>query len=195
MKHSTVAFSGCTCTVFGGCCDNIPDWITCVLNMSSVDKIRESLCWLFSGCGINAFRMASRYSSRTAKFCACVYIEFLAGIFSWPVDSTLLDSFPLRDLLVVNSLCEHAYLLSVSVLPPNVVVERLALLLRILEIRSSNLDPATGYPEFFVAFLSPSRQMPDSMTTASFHIPIHNSLIFYSTLYKSKLGAGVAQSV
>jgi hypothetical protein len=41
------------------------------------------VCCLFSGCGINAFRMASSSS----KSCACAYIAFLAGIFSWYADS------------------------------------------------------------------------------------------------------------
>jgi hypothetical protein len=43
---------------------------------------------LFSGSGINAFRMASSNSSPAEKSCACAYIAFLAGIFSWYEDST-----------------------------------------------------------------------------------------------------------
>jgi hypothetical protein len=39
---------------------------------------------------------------------------------------------------------------------PNVMVEWLALLLRIREVPGSNLGPETGYPDrFFVVFLSP----------------------------------------
>jgi hypothetical protein len=45
-------------------------------------------------------------------------------------------------------------------LPPNVEVEWLTLLLRIREVRGSNLGPDSGYPEFIVPFLSPSMQMP-----------------------------------
>jgi hypothetical protein len=45
------------------------------------------VCCLFSGCGINAFRMASSNSSPAEKSCACAYIAFLAGIFSWYADS------------------------------------------------------------------------------------------------------------
>jgi hypothetical protein len=48
------------------------------------------VCCLFSGCGINAFRMASSNSSLVAKSCACAYITFLAGIFSWYADCTLI---------------------------------------------------------------------------------------------------------
>jgi hypothetical protein len=40
------------------------------------------VCCLFSGSGINAFRMASNNSSPAEKSCACAYITFLAGIFS-----------------------------------------------------------------------------------------------------------------
>jgi hypothetical protein len=43
---------------------------------------------LFSGCGKNAFRMASSSSSLTEKSCACAYIAFPAGIFSWYADSS-----------------------------------------------------------------------------------------------------------
>jgi hypothetical protein len=43
---------------------------------------------LFSGCGINTFRMDSSNSSLAAKSCACAYIAFLAGIFSWYADSS-----------------------------------------------------------------------------------------------------------
>jgi hypothetical protein len=46
------------------------------------------VCCLFSGCGINAFRMASSNSSSAEKSCACAYIAFLAGIFSWYADSS-----------------------------------------------------------------------------------------------------------
>jgi hypothetical protein len=44
------------------------------------------VCCLFSGCGINAFRMACSNTSPAAKSCACAYISFLAGIFSWYAD-------------------------------------------------------------------------------------------------------------
>jgi uncharacterized membrane protein YhaH (DUF805 family) len=47
------------------------------------------VCCLFSGCGINVFRMASSNSSHAEKSCACAYIAFLAGIFSCYADSTL----------------------------------------------------------------------------------------------------------
>jgi hypothetical protein len=40
-------------------------------------------------------------------------------------------------------------------LTPNVVVEWLIHLLRILEVPDSNLNPKTRYPEIFVVFLSP----------------------------------------
>jgi hypothetical protein len=53
------------------------------------------VCCLFSGCGINAFRMASSNSSLAAKSCACAYIAFLAGIFSWYADS-ISSAFCLR---------------------------------------------------------------------------------------------------
>jgi hypothetical protein len=46
------------------------------------------VCCLFSGCGINAFRMTSSNSSPAEKSCACAYIAFLAGIFSCYADST-----------------------------------------------------------------------------------------------------------
>jgi hypothetical protein len=49
------------------------------------------VCCLFSGCGINAFRMASSNSSLVAKSCACAYIGFLAGIFFWYADRILHD--------------------------------------------------------------------------------------------------------
>jgi hypothetical protein len=49
------------------------------------------VCCLFSGCGINAFRMASSISSLAEKSCACAYIAFLAGIFSWYADSTTIS--------------------------------------------------------------------------------------------------------
>jgi hypothetical protein len=42
----------------------------------------------------------------------------------------------------------------------SIVVEWLALLLCIRDVPGSNLGPETGYPEVFVVFLSPSRQMP-----------------------------------
>jgi hypothetical protein len=47
---------------------------------------KSFVCCLLSGCGINAFRMASSNSSRAEKSCACAYIAFLAGIFSWYAD-------------------------------------------------------------------------------------------------------------
>jgi hypothetical protein len=46
------------------------------------------VCCLLSGCGINAFRMASSNSSPAEKSCACAYVTFWAGIFSWYADST-----------------------------------------------------------------------------------------------------------
>jgi hypothetical protein len=46
------------------------------------------VCCLFSGCRINVFRMASSNSSLAAKPCACAYIAFVAGIFSWYADSS-----------------------------------------------------------------------------------------------------------
>jgi hypothetical protein len=46
------------------------------------------VCCLFSGSGINAFRMVSSNSSPGEKSCTCAYIAFLAGIFSWYADST-----------------------------------------------------------------------------------------------------------
>jgi len=72
---TTVACSECTCTVLCGCCDGILVWIT-------------SVCRLFSGLRRNAFRMTSRNSSLTVNSCACAYIEFLAGSFSLPVNSS-----------------------------------------------------------------------------------------------------------
>jgi hypothetical protein len=44
------------------------------------------VCCLFSGCGINAFSMASSNSSPAEKSYACAYNAFLAGIFSWYAD-------------------------------------------------------------------------------------------------------------
>jgi hypothetical protein len=49
---------------------------------------KTTVCCLFSGCGINAFRMDSSNSSLAEKSCACAYIAFLGGIFSWYADST-----------------------------------------------------------------------------------------------------------
>jgi hypothetical protein len=49
------------------------------------------VCCFFSGCGINAFRMASSNSSLGAKSCPRAYVAFLAflaGIFYWHADST-----------------------------------------------------------------------------------------------------------
>jgi hypothetical protein len=40
------------------------------------------------------------------------------------------------------------------------VVEWLTYLLPIREVPGSNLGPETGYPEVFVVFLIPSRQIP-----------------------------------
>jgi hypothetical protein len=71
-----VACSECTCTVYCGCCGNVLHWIT--LNSSE----HMTYFCLFSGCGINAFRMACSNTSPAAKSCACVYIAFLSGIFS-----------------------------------------------------------------------------------------------------------------
>jgi hypothetical protein len=52
---------------------------------------KTTVCYLFSCCGINAFRMASSNSSLAAKSCACAYIVFLAGIFSWYAVSSAVD--------------------------------------------------------------------------------------------------------
>jgi hypothetical protein len=40
------------------------------------------VCYLFSGCGMNVFRMACSNTSPAAKSCACAYIAFLLGISS-----------------------------------------------------------------------------------------------------------------
>jgi hypothetical protein len=55
----------------------------------------ESLivCCLFTCCGINAFRMANNNLKLTAKSYACMYIEYLVGIFSWSVDYLLPSQF------------------------------------------------------------------------------------------------------
>jgi hypothetical protein len=47
----------------------------------------KGYCSLFSDCRIRALRVASSNSSLIAKSYACVNIEFLAGIFTWQVDS------------------------------------------------------------------------------------------------------------
>jgi hypothetical protein len=59
-----------------------------ILNLYSLEEMKLFLCCLFNGSGTNAFRMASSNTSLTAKSCACAYIEFLAGIFSWYAEST-----------------------------------------------------------------------------------------------------------
>lgn len=48
----------------------------------------ESLffCSLIVSGTTNYFRVASSNSSLIAKSCACAYIKFIAGIFSWCVD-------------------------------------------------------------------------------------------------------------
>jgi hypothetical protein len=53
---------------------------------------------LFTGCGINAFRVASSHSSLAEKSCACAYITFLAGLFSWYADSTFKKHFDRKTL-------------------------------------------------------------------------------------------------
>jgi hypothetical protein len=55
------------------------------------------VCCLFSGSGINAFRMVSSNSSPAEKSCACAYIAFLAGIFSCYADS--------RHMKLLSCLC------------------------------------------------------------------------------------------
>jgi hypothetical protein len=79
-KH-LAACRECTFTVYCGCCDNIVHWIP-------QNRWKPIVCCSFTGCGINAFRTASSNSSHAAKSCACAYIAFLAGIFSWYADST-----------------------------------------------------------------------------------------------------------
>jgi hypothetical protein len=49
---------------------------------------KPTVCCLFSGSGINSFRMASSNSSPAEKSCACAYIAFLAGIFTCYADSS-----------------------------------------------------------------------------------------------------------
>jgi hypothetical protein len=82
----------CSATLL--CSDNIPDWITGDWVMLSVYKHMQAYCLLFVHllccCGTNASSMAGRNLSLTAKSCWCVYIKFLAGIFSWCVDCRIL---------------------------------------------------------------------------------------------------------
>lgn len=46
-------------------------------------------CCLLTYCGPSYFRMARHKSSLIAKeaYCSCAYIEIIAGIFSWSIDS------------------------------------------------------------------------------------------------------------
>jgi hypothetical protein len=39
-------------------------------------------------------------------------------------------------------------------------MEWVTLLLHVLEVQSSNIDPETGYPDFSMAYLSPFKQIP-----------------------------------
>jgi hypothetical protein len=57
--------------------------------MSVLKHMKVFVCYLFTCCGTNAFRMARSSSSLFAKICSCAYIEFLTVIFSWPMDSTI----------------------------------------------------------------------------------------------------------
>jgi hypothetical protein len=60
-----------------------------------------------------------------------------------------------------------------------VAVERVALLLHILEGLDSNLGPETDYLEVFMVFLSPSKQMPiqDLKLGHARFLPYHYSQI------------------
>jgi hypothetical protein len=80
IKQLRVACSECTCTLYCGCSDNILDWFKDV----EYTKINENL--LSVACSPVMEKNAFRISSLTVKSCACVYIEFLARIFSWSVD-------------------------------------------------------------------------------------------------------------
>jgi hypothetical protein len=110
-KQLRVACSECTCTVYCGCCDNVLHWIT----LNSSEHLKHVVCCSFIGCGINAFRMASTNSSLAAKSCACAYIAYLAGIFSWYADSKY--SLPLSNAdrslghTVPSSLCPEVMVL------------------------------------------------------------------------------------
>jgi hypothetical protein len=72
----------------------------------------------------------------------------------------------------------------------NVLVEWLTLLLTIREVPGSNLGRETGYPDFFLVLLSPSRLIlglyliifPRPLPSNSFLI-CHLFSYFYSTLY------------
>jgi hypothetical protein len=84
IKQLRVACSECTFTVCCGCCD--------IMFYIESHWIHQNIwtpivCCLFSGCGINVFSMTSSNSSLDAKSCACAYIAFLRGIFSWYADS------------------------------------------------------------------------------------------------------------
>jgi hypothetical protein len=57
------------------------------MTLNSSEHIKPIVCCLLSGGGINAFRMASSNLSRAEKSCACAYMTFLAGIFSWYADN------------------------------------------------------------------------------------------------------------
>jgi hypothetical protein len=70
--------------LYCGCCDNVLHCIT----LNSSEHMKYYFCCLFSGCGINAFGMASSNWSLAAESCACAYIAFLAGIFSRYADTT-----------------------------------------------------------------------------------------------------------
>jgi hypothetical protein len=73
IKQLRVACSECTCTV----------GVVIIFYIEShwihQNTWKAIVCCLFSGYGINAFRMASSNSSLAAKSCACAYIAFLAG--------------------------------------------------------------------------------------------------------------------
>jgi hypothetical protein len=89
--------------------------------------------------------------------------------------------------LTVRVLCSTSQTFWKYLLLPNVVVERLTLLLRIREVSGSHLGPETGYLErFVVVFLSASNRMlgyylknwPRQIPSKSF--PIHHLLITLS---------------
>jgi hypothetical protein len=64
---------------------------------------------LFGGCGINAFKMTSSNSSPADKSCACAYIAFLEGIFSWYADSIILCETVSQRRTDVSSKCFQLY--------------------------------------------------------------------------------------